>query len=44
MAEIRLFKKMSFEFRFLKVASDDAFLTWSGRLFHAVGPAIEKGQ
>ena len=28
----------------MKVSSDDAFLTWSGRLFHAVGPAMEKEQ
>ena len=28
----------------LNVPSDDAFFTWSGRLFHAMGPATEKEQ
>ena len=28
----------------LKVSSDDVFFTWSEKLFHAVGPAIEKEQ
>jgi len=26
------------------VSGDGAFYTWSGRLFHAVGPAAEKEQ
>ena len=28
----------------LNVSKDGAFLTWSGRLFHAVGPETEKEQ
>jgi len=28
----------------LNACRDDVFFTWSGRLFHAVGPAIEKEQ
>ena len=36
-------EKIGFELGF-NVSKDDAFFAWSGRLFHAVGPVIEKEQ
>ena len=43
MAVTRLFDKIGLSLD-INVSRNEAFFTWSGRLFHAVGPAIERGQ
>ena len=43
MTVMQFFKKIGFELD-LNVSRDGAFITWLGRLFHAVGPETDKEQ